>query len=84
MDDPPRLLETGDAFFLTNAPAYVLANDQQKPPEDGIALFDWTQSDTASHGGDETVLLGGSFAFEASGARPLLEALPAFMHPPGA
>lgn len=81
-DEPPRSLAAGDAFFLTDAPAYVLANDQQKPPEDGIALFDWAHSDTAHHGGDETVLLGGSFAFEAGNAQLLLETLPAFMHLP--
>lgn len=78
--EPPYRLETGDTFLLGNAPSYVLANDQQKAPEDGIALFDWTNSDTAHHGGDETVLLAGSFVFQPGNAQLLLGALPSFMH----
>jgi AraC-like DNA-binding protein len=56
-----------------------VANDRQKIPEDGIALFDWEHSDIAHHGGDETVLLAGSFAFEFSNAHLVLDSLPPFM-----
>jgi len=80
--EPPYRLGTGDTFLLSNAPSYVLANDQQKAPEDGIALFDWTHSDAAHHGGDETVLLAGSFVFQPGNAQLLLDALPSFMHVP--
>ncbi|WP_428488385.1 AraC family transcriptional regulator [Rhodopila sp.] len=80
--DPPHRLGTGDTFLLSKTPSYVLANDQRKVPEDGIALFDWTHSDTAHHGGDETVLIGGSFVFQPGNAQLLLDALPVFMHIP--
>lgn len=77
--EPSRLVG-GDTFLLANVPPYVLANDRQKTPEDGIALFDWEHSDTALHGGSDTVLLAGSFAYEPSDAGLLLQALPPFMH----
>lgn len=80
--EPPCRLKTGDTFLLSDAPAYVLTNDQHKAPEDGIALFDWTNFDTAHHGGDETVLLAGSFVFQPGNAQALLSALPSFMHVP--
>ena len=79
---PPRRLDAGDAFCLANAPGYVLANDPQKPPQDGVALFDWAHSDTAHHGGDDTVLVAGRFTFAADGTQDLLGVLPAFMHLP--
>jgi AraC-like DNA-binding protein len=81
-DVEPTRLVGGDTFLLANAPPYVIANDQQKVPEDGIALFDWDHSDIARHGGDDTVMLAGSFAFEESDAAILLQALPAFMRIP--
>ena len=80
--EPPCRLGAGDTFLLSNAPSYVLANDQQRTPEDGIALFDWAHSDAAHHGGDETVLLAGSFVFQPGNAQLLLGALPSFMHVP--
>ncbi|OPY96869.1 AraC family transcriptional regulator [Bradyrhizobium sacchari] len=72
-------LVAGDCFLLANAPAYVLANDGRLLPEDGIASFDWAQSDVARHAGSDTVLLAGSFGFEASDAGLLLDALPRFL-----
>lgn len=72
-------LVTGDCFLLANAPAYVLANDERLAPEDGMAAFDWAQSDVARHAGSDTVLLAGSFGFEASDAELLLDALPRFL-----
>lgn len=72
-------LVAGDCFLLADAPAYVLANDEHRVPEDGIAAFDWAQSDVARHEGDDTVLLAGSFSFEASDAELLLDALPRFL-----
>ncbi|SDH33625.1 transcriptional regulator, AraC family [Bradyrhizobium sp. Rc2d] len=78
-DEAHHRLVSGDCFLLANAPAYVLANDQRLAPEDGIAAFDWTQSDVARHAGRDTVLLAGSFGFEASDAGLLLDALPRFL-----
>jgi len=72
-------LATGDCFLLANAPDYVLANDEDIAPEDGIAAFDWARSDVARRGGDETVLIAGTFSFEASEAELLLRSLPRFL-----
>ena len=81
---PPHQLGAGDTFLLADAPPYVLANDREMAPLDGIALFDWEHSDVAHHGGAETVLLAGSFVFEAAHAQPLLDLLPSFMLIPAA
>jgi len=78
-DEAHHRLTSGDCFLLANAPAYVLANDEHLVPEDGIAAFDWTRSDVARHAGSDTVLLAGSFGFEASDAELLLDALPRFL-----
>ncbi|WBL75393.1 AraC family transcriptional regulator [Bradyrhizobium xenonodulans] len=78
-DDAHHRLAAGDCFLMANAPGYVLANDEDLAPEDGIASFDWTQSDVARHEGRDTVLLAGSFGFEASDAELLLDALPCFL-----
>ncbi|MGY8634021.1 AraC family transcriptional regulator [Bradyrhizobium sp. 14AA] len=78
-DDARHRLATGDCFLLANAPSYVLANDESLAPEDGIAAFDWAQSDVARHAGSDDVLLAGSFGFEASNAELLLDALPRFL-----
>lgn len=78
-DEAHHWLATGDCFLLANAPAYVLANDERLTPEDGIAAFDWAQSDVARGAGSDTVLLAGSFGFEASDAELLLDALPRFL-----
>lgn len=78
-DEQRHQLAAGDCFLLANAPDYVLANDDQEPPEDGIAAFDWAQSDTARHKGDETVLIAGTFSFEASDSELLLGSLPRFL-----
>ncbi|PZW39269.1 AraC family transcriptional regulator [Humitalea rosea] len=80
----PHRLAAGDTFLLANAPPYILANDQEMTPGDGIALFDWDHADTAHHGGAETVLLAGSFVFELTHARLLLDVLPPFMLIPAA
>jgi AraC-like DNA-binding protein len=77
--EDPHHLVAGDTFLLAEAPEYILANDPHLVPQDGIASFDWEQSDVAHHGGSETVLLAGSFVFEALYIRLLLDALPSFM-----
>ncbi|MYN25071.1 AraC family transcriptional regulator [Duganella levis] len=76
-------LSAGDSFLLANAPGYVLANDEQALPADGIAMFDWEHSDVARHEGDDTVLVAGSFQFDASDAELLLDALPQILIIPG-
>ncbi|MGO8264482.1 cupin domain-containing protein, partial [Rhizobium ruizarguesonis] len=65
-----------------NAPAYVIANDLDMEPEDGIAFFDCEHSNIARNGGDETALIGGSFVIGGCNARLLLYALPPFIHIP--
>lgn len=80
--EPPFTLEAGDTFLLANAPAYVIANDLASEPEDGIAFFDWDHSNIARHGGDETVLIGGSLVISGGNAQLLLDALPPFIHIP--
>lgn len=82
-DGSRRQLHAGDTFLLANAPGYVLANDEDAPPADGIAAFDWDHSDVARHVGDDTVLVAGSFSFDASDAALLLDALPHFLLIPG-
>ena len=76
-------LRAGDSFLLANAPSYVLANDEHAFPEDGIAMFDWEHMDVARHGGDDTMIVAGSFRFDASDAELLLDALPHFLLIPG-
>ncbi|WP_036026246.1 AraC family transcriptional regulator [Paraburkholderia dilworthii] len=76
-------LAAGDSFLLANAPSYVLANDERAFPEDGIAMFNWEQSDVAHHEGDDTILVAGSFSFETSDAELLLDSLPRFLLIPG-
>ncbi|WP_037071408.1 AraC family transcriptional regulator [Rhizobium sp. CF142] len=80
--EPPFALAAGDTFLLANAPDYVIANDLQSEPEDGIAFFDWEHSNIARHGGDETALIGGSFVIGGGNAQLLLDALPPFIHIP--
>jgi AraC-like DNA-binding protein len=72
-------LAEGDAFLLANAPSYVLTNDDEAAPKDGIATFDWDNSDTARHQGDDTILIAGSFSFDPSDAALLLDTLPPFL-----
>jgi AraC-like DNA-binding protein len=78
-EDAPHRLVAGDTFLLAEAPDYVLANDPELPPRDGLTSFDWEHSDVARHGGSQTVLLAGSFVFDARDVRLLLDALPSFM-----
>jgi AraC-like DNA-binding protein len=77
----PFALGAGDTFLLCNA-RYEIASDLGRKARDGIASFDWTRSNIARHGGDDTVLLGGSFEFGGANAELLLAALPSFMHIP--
>lgn len=75
----PQRIEAGDTFLLGNAPAYVLASDLNLLPEDGMALFDWARCDVAQYGGNDTVLLAGSFVLDALHSQLLPNALPPFM-----
>lgn len=78
----PLALGAGDTFLLCNAPRYVIASDLRRKPRDGLLSFDWARSSIARYGGDETVLIGGSFEVAGENARLLLAALPAFIHIP--
>lgn len=75
-------LHAGDAFVLADAPAYVLANNAELPPADGLASFDWAHSDIARYAGDDTVLFAGSFDFDTPEARLMLDSLPPFLRIP--
>ncbi|RYE63854.1 MAG: AraC family transcriptional regulator, partial [Rhizobiaceae bacterium] len=72
-------LAAGDCFLLANASSYVLANDDHILSEDGLAAFDWAQSDIARHEGNDTVLIAGTFSFEESDADLPLDSLPTFL-----
>lgn len=72
-------LAAGNAFLLANAPEYVLMHDDCAVPLDGIAMFDWENSDTAHHQGDDTIIIAASFSFEPSDAGLLLDKLPTFL-----
>ena len=72
-------LVAGDSFLIADGPGYVLANDEAAFPEDGIAMFDWEHSDLARHGGDDTIVIAGSFTFDLPDADFLLDALPRFL-----
>ncbi len=80
--DPPCRLAAGDTFLLANAPPYVLANDPGRAPGDGLLLFDGARATTARHGGDDTVLVGGSFVVDGGSAQLLLDSLPTFFRVP--
>jgi AraC-like DNA-binding protein len=72
-------LAAGDSFLIADGHGYILANDASTPPQDGIAMFDWDNSDTARHQGADTIVIAGSFSFDLSDADLLLEALPHFL-----
>ncbi|MDN5928307.1 MAG: AraC family transcriptional regulator [Hyphomicrobiales bacterium] len=78
-DHPPVRMMQGDVFLLSQTPAYVLASDPTLPPRDGAKVIDWDRSDTGRYGGDETVLLGGSFRVNELHERFLTETLPHLM-----
>lgn len=75
----PIRIEAGDVFLLSQTPAYVLASDPALPPEDGTKVIDWTLSDTGHYGGDDVVMLGGSFAINPLHQHLLTDVLPRLM-----
>ncbi|WP_102107627.1 AraC family transcriptional regulator [Oceaniglobus roseus] len=77
---PPLRLSAGDVFLLTESPAYVLASDPALPPEDGVPLF--AGGSTGRYGGDEVVLIAGSFSASAQHRALLTGALPRVLHLP--
>ena len=78
----PQLLDAGDTFLLANAPPFVLASEPREAAEDGARLFARARSNRVRYGGDDTVLLGGGFVFQAGNARLLLDTLPPFIRIP--
>jgi AraC-like DNA-binding protein len=83
----PLRLEQGDAFLLTNAPAYLLSSEACADAagtdvDFSAALSADPASGTLRFGGDETVLIGGGFVVETGNAQLLLDALPSFVHIP--
>lgn len=75
----PIALQSGDIFLLTHSPAYVLASEPGLPVADGTQVIDWTRSDTGRYGGDEVILIGGSFALDPVHQHLLTQALPKLM-----
>jgi AraC-like DNA-binding protein len=78
-DTQPCLLQAGDTFLLTNTP-YVVTSDPSLEPLDGVALFG--EKGILRYGGNETVMLGGAFAFVDRKAHLIVGALPGFMKIP--
>jgi len=78
-DHPSVRMEQGDVFLLSQTPAYVLASDPGLVPQDGMKVIDWERSDIGRYGGDDTVLLAGSFRVNPLHGRLLSEALPHLM-----
>lgn len=76
------LLREGDTFLLANAPIYELTSEPGRQAEDGHVAFDGGRSSFVHHGGDDTLLIGGEFAFQPGAAQILLDALPAFIRIP--
>ncbi|RYF04653.1 MAG: AraC family transcriptional regulator [Oxalobacteraceae bacterium] len=75
----PIALHSGDTFLLTHSPAYVLASDPDAPVEDGAEVIDWTRSDTGRYGGDDVILIAGSFRINPLHQHLLTQALPKLM-----
>jgi len=78
-DQPPQRLRAGNTFLLANAPSYILASDLGRIPDDGLLLFDQGRAKLGRLGGDETVMIAGSFAFGSANAQLLMERLPPLM-----
>ena len=75
----PIALHSGDTFLLTHSPAYVLASDPDLPVEDGTEVIDWTRSDTGRYGGDDVIMIAGSFRINPLHQHLLTQALPKLM-----
>ena len=82
LGEQPHRLETGDTFLLANAPPFILSDRPCVAADDAAPLFAQAQSNVVRCGGDETVLTGGGFTFQAGNAQLLLGALPPFIHIP--
>lgn len=78
-DHPPIRIVQGDVFLLSQTPAYVLASDPALDSEDGAKVIDWNHSDIGRYGGDETILLGGSFRVKSLHEHLMTDALPHLM-----
>lgn len=76
--DIPQQLSPGDTFLLFNAPTYGVASDPDMALQDGSQLFGQLDENMAQLGGDDVILLGGSFVVEADDLSALLSVLPPF------
>jgi len=81
--DTPRLIEPGDTYLLTNCPSYVIASDPALQPVDGSALYAAARGNRVRHGGEDTLVLGGSFVFDQRNAGLLMDVLPPIIQIPG-
>lgn len=75
----PVQLQAGDAFLLALPPAYTVASDPSLTPADGSALFAAADSGTVTFGGDDVVLIGGSFTIDRPDGDLLHGILPPFL-----
>ncbi len=75
-------MQQGDVFLLAQTPAYVLASDPDLSPLDGTKVIDWTRTDIGRCGGDDVVLIGGSFRVNNLHEHVLSDALPHLLHLP--
>ena len=79
----PRRIEEGDTYLLTRIPTYVLSTDPTLPAVDGHELYAAARDNRVHYGGNDIVILGGSFSFDDRNATLLLEGLPSLIIIPG-
>ena len=76
----PVWLREGDTFLLTNDANYVVTSDPDLSPLNGFSDLNWCSGNVARFGGDDTIMIGGSFDVSGGFANFLLEALPKVIH----
>lgn len=74
--DAPRRIEEGDTYLMTDSPGYVMSSDPALRAVDGSALYARARGHRVHHGGNDTVVLGGSFLFDVRDAALLTAGLP--------
>lgn len=78
-DHPPKALEEGDVFLLSNT-RYIVASDPTLEPIDGMSFYASPGQDIVRLGhGRETVMMGGGSGFADGSASFVLDALPRFL-----
>ena len=78
----PVALDAGDCVLLPNGRPFALSSDLSLPPVPFTDLhaIEWHGGIATLHGGGETLILGGHFAFAGNHGDLLLGAMPAVVH----